>query len=49
MYQVKVTDGETMIFRERDSAWIPCDPSNTDYQEYLKWKEKHDKDNGSNL
>jgi len=26
-----------MIVRVGDSAWIPCDPANTDYAEYLAW------------
>lgn len=26
-----------VIFRTHDGAWIPFDPANTDYQEYLKW------------
>lgn len=25
------------ILRLRDNAFIPFDPANTDYQEYLKW------------
>ena len=25
------------IFRLSDNAFIPFDPANTDYQEYLKW------------
>ena len=27
------------IFRLQDSAWIPPDPANTDYQAYLAWLE----------
>jgi len=26
-----------MIFRLADNAFIPFDPANTDYQEYLAW------------
>jgi hypothetical protein len=25
------------VFRIEDSAWIPFDPDNTDYQAYLIW------------
>jgi len=27
----------TQVLRVADSAFIPFDPDNTDYQEYLKW------------
>jgi hypothetical protein len=33
-------NGETytnVILRTEDNAWIPFDPANTDYQEYLAW------------
>lgn len=26
------------IIRKEDGVYIPCDASNTDYQEYLQWK-----------
>ena len=28
------------IKRISDNAWIPFDPANTDYQEYLEWVSK---------
>lgn len=31
-------EGKTFgVFRLADNAFIPFDPANTDYQEYLKW------------
>jgi len=30
----------TTVIRIADDAWIPFDPANTDYQEYLKWLAK---------
>jgi hypothetical protein len=27
----------SMVKRTTDNAFIPFDPANTDYQEYLKW------------
>ena len=29
-----------MVLRIEDSAFIPFDPANTDYQAYLKWLEE---------
>ena len=40
MYQLKPATwhGEpTSIIRLSDNAFIPFDPANTDYQDYLKW------------
>tara|TARA_Y100001951_G_scaffold99378_1_gene101323 strand:+ start:630 stop:791 length:162 start_codon:yes stop_codon:yes gene_type:complete len=30
-------DLTNMIKRKKDGAFIPFDPENTDYQEYLEW------------
>ena len=30
----------TAIFRAVDNSYIPIDPNNTDYQEYLEWVEE---------
>ena len=30
----------TAIFRAVDNSYIPIDPANTDYQEYLEWVEE---------
>lgn len=35
MYQLGKTGD--VVKRLSDNAWIPFDPANTDYQEYLKW------------
>ena len=35
-YQLTREDTET-ILRLSDGAYIPLDPTNTDYQEYLEW------------
>ena len=32
----KLTNQQSVI-RTLDGAWIPFDPANTDYQEYLRW------------
>jgi hypothetical protein len=31
------TTNQMQILRLSDNAWIPFDPSNTDYQAYLAW------------
>lgn len=35
----RLTSG-ALVIRLNDNAYIPCDPSNTDYQQYLDWLEK---------
>ena len=45
MYQLQpnhLISGEssTVVKRLADNAFIPFDPANTDYQEYLKWLEE---------
>jgi hypothetical protein len=37
MYQIAQTLGEQMIIRVSDSAWIPMNEQNSDYQQYLAW------------
>jgi hypothetical protein len=32
-----LTDQVVIVKRIADNAFIPFDPANTDYQEYLKW------------
>lgn len=40
MYQeIKPIFGIKCIKRIADNAFIPLDPANTDYQEYLEWLE----------
>lgn len=38
MYQLQHNTG-SVVKRLSDNAFIPFDPANTDYQEYLKWVE----------
>jgi hypothetical protein len=35
----KKTKSDTVIQRLSDNAFIPFDPANTDYQEFLRWCE----------
>jgi len=35
----QLTSGDTIV-RLTDNAFIPPDPANTDYQQYLKWLEE---------
>lgn len=40
MFKLKndpLSGGVAGVFRLADNAFIPFDPANTDYQEYLKW------------
>jgi len=40
MYKLCIAFGQTeasVVIRIADNAFIPFDPANTDYQEYLKW------------
>jgi hypothetical protein len=39
MTHYKITQ-ENTILRLSDNAFIPPDPANTDYQQYLKWLEE---------
>lgn len=36
----KLTNNDQTIIRLSDNAFIPADPSNRDYQEYLNWLSK---------
>ena len=36
MYKLHPSNNE-IIMRVADNAFIPFDPANTDYQQYLKW------------
>jgi hypothetical protein len=33
----KYGESVSVVIRTTDDAFIPFDPANTDYQEYLKW------------
>ena len=40
MYQlVNSISSQKFVVRLSDNTWIPFDPANTDYQEYLRWLE----------
>ena len=41
MYQLTKT--ENQVKRISDNAYIPFDPQNTDYAEYLKWLDEGNK------
>lgn len=36
---IKIGGEAEAVFRIADNAFIPFDPANTDYAEYLKWLE----------
>ena len=36
----KSTQNNTYVIRLTDGAWVPFDPANTDYQEFLRWCEQ---------
>lgn len=33
----KIAQNQNMVQRLSDGAWVPFDPANTDYQQYLAW------------
>ena len=37
LYKSQITSEVSSVIRTSDGAFIPFDPANTDYQEYLKW------------
>lgn len=40
LYTTSKINGQDMVLRLADNAYIPFDLANTDYQEYLKWLEE---------
>ena len=40
MENYKLTQNGQSVQRQSDKAFIPFDPANTDYQEYLRWCEQ---------
>jgi len=39
MAEYQLTSTDDFVVRTGDGAWIPDDPANRDYAEYLKWVE----------
>ena len=38
MYKVYISSfGNEVIYNSQQCLWIPTDPANTDYQQYLEW------------
>lgn len=37
MYRVVTTQHDRTVIVKDESLWIPADPDNTDYQQYLAW------------
>ena len=40
MYKIKKDFVCEVIVRVADNAWIPIDPANSDYKQYLVWVEE---------
>lgn len=40
-------DGQEIIFRTTDGAWIPKEPANSDYQAYLRWLNGEEEPSGT--
>lgn len=45
IYKESIVENNEIIIKKTDEngliCWIPCDPNNSDYQEYLKWVEEN--------
>ena len=39
LFKDPLSSKEIAVIRTSDNAFIPFDPDNTDYQQYLKWLE----------
>ena len=40
MYKIYTNWEDKQFIIKNDAEWIPMDPANTDYQEYLAWLEE---------